>query len=181
MSGVVTTVSAGPVHGIDKPNQDAIELVMGLGVAGDAHNGEKVKHRARVKRDPTQPNLRQVHLIDASLHEQLRDEGFEVAAGQMGENITTSGLEDLIWMPLGTRLAIGESAVIELTGLRNPCAQLEPIQMGLMKAVLGRDEEGELVYRAGVMAIVLAGGIVRAGDRIIVGPAPEPRVSLRPI
>lgn len=181
MSGIVTTVSAGPAHGVDKPNQESIELIAGRGIAGDAHSGEKIKHRARVKRDATQPNLRQVHLIDASLHEQLRDEGFAVEAGQMGENVTVRGIEQLIWLPARTRLAIGDRAVVELTGLRNPCAQLDQIHRGLMKAVLGRDEQGDLVYRCGVMAIVLAGGPVRPGDRVRVQSPPEPHVALRPI
>lgn len=181
MSGVVAAVSAGPAHGVDKPNRETIELVAGQGVAGDAHSGEQVRHRARVRRDPTQPNLRQVHLVDASLHEQLGDEGFDVAAGQMGENVTTRGLEDLIWLPARTRLAIGDSAVVELTGLRKPCAQLDEIQQGLMKAVLGRDEQGDLVYRCGVMAVVIASGAVREGARVSVERPPEPHVALRPI
>jgi MOSC domain-containing protein YiiM len=150
-----------------KPTVDGIELLAGLGVAGDAHRGVTVKHRSRVLRDPSQPNLRQVHLIHAELHDELRAAGFAVASGVMGENVTTRGL-DLLALPTGTRLRLGGEAVIELTGLRNPCVQLDGLQPGLMKAVLGRDDDGNLVRKAGVMAIVLVGGAVRPGDAIAV-------------
>jgi MOSC domain-containing protein YiiM len=165
--GIVSAVSASPTHTLSKPNGEAISLLAGLGMEGDAHAGVTVKHRSRVARDPSQPNLRQVHLIHAELHQELRTAGFEVSPGQMGENITTSGV-DLLALPAGTRLRLGEDAVVEVTGLRNPCTQLDEIQPGLMAAVLDRDAEGRLVRKAGVMAIVLAGGVVRPGDAIVV-------------
>jgi MOSC domain-containing protein YiiM len=139
-----------------------------------------VKHRSRVARDPSQPNLRQVHLIHAELHDELREKGFAIAAGQMGENITTAGI-DLLGLPAGTRLRIGPSAVIEITGLRNPCAQLDGIQPGLMKAVLDRDDRGELIRKAGVMGIVLADGSVSPGDGIEIELPPEPHQRLLPV
>lgn len=147
---------------------------------GDAHLGETVKHRSRVARDPSQPNLRQVHLIHAELHDELRAAGFVVSAGQMGENVTTCGI-DLLGLPTGTRLRLGETAVVEVTGLRNPCNQLDRFQSGLMAAVLGRDEHGALIRKAGVMAIVLADGEVRPGDPILVELPPAPHRSLEPV
>jgi MOSC domain-containing protein YiiM len=178
--GKVTFVSRSAAHTMAKSGQDSIELLAGLGVEGDAHAGETVKHRSRVARDPSQPNLRQVHLIHAELHEELRQKGFDVAAGQMGENITTTGI-DLLGLPTGARLRIGPAAVVEITGLRNPCLQLEGIQPGLMKAVLDRDDEGELVRKAGVMGIVLTGGSVSPGDEITVELPPEPHRRLLPV
>jgi MOSC domain-containing protein YiiM len=161
----VTAVSRAPGHELSKGPEESIRLRAGLGVEGDAHAGRTVKHRSRVRRDPTQPNLRQVHLIHAELHEELRDEGFDVAAGQMGENVTTRGV-DLLALPTGARLRLGGEVVVEVTGLRNPCGQLDTFRPGLMAAVLDRDEDGELVRKAGVMAVVVAGGEVRAGDPI---------------
>jgi MOSC domain-containing protein YiiM len=152
----------------------------GLGVDGDAHQGATVKHRSRVARDPTQPNLRQVHLIHAELHEELRAAGFPVSAGQMGENITTQGV-DLLDLPAGARLCLGHAAIIEVTGLRNPCAQLDRIQPGLMAATLGRDEHGNLVRKAGIMGVVIAGGDVRPGDPIRVELPPRPHRPLVPV
>jgi MOSC domain-containing protein YiiM len=165
MSGVVTAVSRSSTHTMSKRNAGAIRLLAGLGVEDDAHLGETVKHRSRVRRDPMQPNLRQVHLIHAELHDELRAAGFEVEPGQMGENVTTRGV-DLLGLPAGTRLQLGKSAVLEVTGLRNPCVQLDRIQRGLMAATLGRDEAGNLVRKAGVMAVVVAGGEVRPGDDV---------------
>jgi MOSC domain-containing protein YiiM len=163
-----------------KPNREQIQLLAGLGVAGDAHQGETVKHRSRVKRDPSQPNLRQVHLIHAELHDELRQSGFDVAPGQMGENVTTRGI-DLLGLPAGTRLHLGDAATVEVTGLRNPCAQLDGIQPGLMAATLDRDEQGQLIRKAGVMAIVLTGGEVRPGHPIRVELPPEPHRPLEPV
>ncbi len=180
MGGAVMAVSCSPMHTFTKPNLESITLLTGLGVEGDAHLGETVKHRSRVARDPNQPNLRQVHLIHAELHDELRAAGFAVSAGQMGENVTTRGV-DLLRLPIGTRLHLGNAVVVELTGLRNPCAQLDHFQRGLMAAVLGRDEHGTLIRKAGVMAIVLAGGEVRPGDPIIVELPPEPHRSLEPV
>ena len=180
MNGAVIAVSCSPTYTFTKPNQGSIRLLTGLGVEGDAHLGETVKHRSRVARDPTQPNLRQVHLIHAELHDELRAAGFVVSAGQMGENVTTRGV-DLLGLPTGTRLHLGNSAVVEITGLRNPCVQLDHFQSGLMAAVLGRDEQGNLIRKAGVMAIVLAGGEVKPGDPIIVELPPEPHRTLEPV
>ncbi len=180
MGGVVTAVSQSATHTLSKPNHDGIRLRTGLGVEGDAHLGETVKHRSRVSRDPSQPNLRQVHLIHAELHDELRAAGFAVSAGQMGENITTRGV-DLLGLPMGTRLYLGDAAVVEVTGLRNPCAQLDRIRPGLMAATRGRDEQGNLVRKAGVMGIVLAGGEVRPRDPIRVELPPTPHRSLEPV
>lgn len=165
MDGIVAAVSRSPTHTLTKPTADSIRLLAGLGVEGDAHQGVTVKHRSRVARDPTQPNLRQVHLIHTELLDELRAAGFDVAPGQMGENVTTRGIP-LLALPVGTRLHFGEDAVAEVTGLRNPCAQLDRIQPGLMAATLDRDAEGRLVRKAGIMAIVLEGGAVRPGDPI---------------
>ena len=173
MSGVVIAVSRGPAHSFSKPNQGSIHLLTGLGVEGDAHCGELVRHRSRVARDPTQPNLRQVHLIQSELHDELRAAGFTVFAGQMGENVTTRGV-DLLHLPTGTRLHLGNAAIVEVTGLRNPCVQLDHFQSGLMGAVLVRDNQGALIRKAGIMAIVVADGEVRPGDSIIIDLPPEP-------
>jgi MOSC domain-containing protein YiiM len=180
MGGVVTAVSAGPRHAVAKPNCDWIRLLAGRGVEGDAHMGRTVKHRSRVARDPTQPNQRQVHLIHAELHDTLLAQGFRVAPGSMGENVTTRGI-DLLALSTGTRLRLGEHAVVEVTGLRNPCTQLDGIQPGLMAATLERDEDGNLVRKAGVMGIVVAGGDVRPGDAIAVEYVPEPPQALAPV
>ena len=180
MNGVVTAVSCSPKHTLIKTNEGGIRLVTGLGVEGDAHFGTRVKHRSRVARDPTQPNLRQVHLIHAELHDELRQGGLAVSAGQMGENITTRGI-DLLGLPAGTQLHLGGAAVVEVTGLRNPCGQLNRIQDGLMAATLGRDERGDLVRKAGIMGIVIAGGEVRPGDAVRVELPPDPHRPLAPV
>lgn len=177
MRGVVAAVSRSPAHTLSKPNQARIRLVEGLGVEGDAHQGKTVKHRSRVARDPTQPNLRQVHLIHAELHDELRGAGFAVAPGQMGENVTTRGV-DLLGLAVGTRLHLGATAVVEVTGLRNPCAQLDKIEKGLMAATIERDADGNLVRKAGIMGVVLAEGEVRPGDPIRVEPPPPPYLPL---
>jgi MOSC domain-containing protein YiiM len=152
---------------MSKPNQERVRLLAGFGVEGDAHAGPTVKHRSRVDRDPSQPNLRQVHLIHAELFDDLAAQGLVVTPGAMGENVTTRGL-DLLGLPAGTTLRLGPDAVVELTGLRNPCGQLNGVQPGLQQAVLGRGPEGELVRRAGVMSVVLTGGDVAPGDAITV-------------
>jgi len=180
MDGTVVAVSASPAHTFSKPNSTGIRLIAGVGVEGDVHAGPTVRHRSRAARNPAEPNLRQVHLIHAELHAELAEAGFTVAPGAMGENITTSGV-NLLGLPVGTRLAIGEGAVVELTGLRDPCSQLDGLQPGLMQAVLDRDAAGNLVRKAGVMAIVVDGGDVRPGDPVRVQlPAGEPR-ALRPV
>jgi MOSC domain-containing protein YiiM len=177
---VVTAVSRSATHTMTKPAQESIRLLAALGVEGDAHLGETVKHRSRVARDPSKPNLRQVHLLHAELHDELRRAGFDLAAGQMGENVTTRGV-DLLALPTGTRLHLGDTAVVEITGLRNPCAQLDGIKAGLMAATLARDERGQLIRKAGVMAIVCAGGEVRPGDPIRVELPPTPHRGLEPV
>jgi hypothetical protein len=178
--GIVLAVSLGSRHTLRKSNQLVIRLVAGLGVEADAHSGVTVKHRSRVARTPDAPNLRQVHLIHSELHDELREQGFSVAPGEMGENITTQGV-DLLSLPARARLHLGSSAVVEITGLRNPCAQLDSIQPGLMRATLSRDPKGRLVRKAGVMSIVVAGGEVRPQDRIRVECPAGAHRSLEPV
>ncbi|WP_206518008.1 MOSC domain-containing protein [Rhodococcus sp. X156] len=163
-------------HAFSKTNQDAIRLLAGLGVDGDAHAGATVQHRWAASRTPTAPNLRQVHLLQAELHDELRAEGFEVAPGALGENVTTRGV-DLLALPTGTRLSLGAESVVELTGLRNPCVLIDRFQPGLRRAVSDRDHRGRIVRRkAGVMAVVLVGGQVQPGDPVVVElPAPPHR------
>lgn len=161
----VLAVHRSSTHSFSKFGEDAITLVAGLGVEGDAHAGATVRHRSRLRRDPSQPNLRQVHLLHAELFDELMAKDLPVWPGDMGENITTRGI-DLLALPAGTRLRIGTKAVVELTGLRNPCSQMDKFQRGLMAAVLDRDAQGALVRKAGVMAIVLEGGEVRPGDAL---------------
>src|ERR1700736_5655437 len=180
MKGVVVAVSRSAKHTLVKPNEASIRLLAGLGVEGDAHLGESVKHRSRVARDPSQPNLRQVHLIHTELHDELRAAGFALSPGEMGENITTRGI-DLLALPCGTRLRLGASAVVEVTGLRNPCGQLDELQRGLMAATLARDDRGNLIRKAGVMGVVISEGEVRAGDTIIVEIPARPHRSLEPV
>jgi MOSC domain-containing protein YiiM len=180
MNGRVTAVARSPRHTLSKPLDASVRLLAGLGVEGDAHLGATVKHRSRVARDPHQPNLRQVHLIHAELFDELRSAGFTVAPGQMGENVTTAGI-DLLGLPTGTRLRLGSEAVVEVTGLRNPCTQLERIRPGLMKATLDRDADGNLVRKAGIMGIVLSGGDVRPGDAVAVELPPPPHRPLAPV
>ena len=176
----VASVSQGALHTFSKSVAPHITLVAGHGVQGDAHCGVTVKHRSRVARDPTQPNLRQVHLMHTELLDELAAKGFAVAPGDLGENITTSGVA-LLALPAGTRVQLGESAVVELTGLRNPCAQLDNFQPGLMAATLDRSPEGALIRKAGVMGVVICGGVVRLGDAIhITLPSPPLRV-LEPV
>ncbi|MCU6481605.1 MOSC domain-containing protein [Arthrobacter sp. A2-55] len=154
-------------HRFGKPLAAAIELLEGLGVAGDAHCGRTVQHRSRVRAGPTQPNLRQVHLMHGELFDWLAGRGFTVDPGALGENITTAGL-DVLTLPRGALLHIGGRAVVEVTGLRNPCSQIEDFQPGLLRELVGRNDDGGIVRRAGIMGVVLRGGPVRAGDRIAV-------------
>jgi MOSC domain-containing protein YiiM len=165
MSGLVTAVSSNGEYSFTKPNRDSITLLAGLGVEGDVHAGVTVRHRSRVAQDPTQPNLRQVHLIHEELFAEVGERGFTVAPGRLGENITTRGI-DLLGLPTGTLLRIGDTAVLEVTGLRNPCRQIDAFQDGLLKQVVGRDAAGNIVRKAGIMSIVREGGVVRPGDTI---------------
>jgi MOSC domain-containing protein YiiM len=165
MGGTVTAVSSNGAYSFTKPNRESVMLLAGLGVEGDVHAGTTVKHRFRMEKDASQPNLRQVHLMHAELFDELRESGFEVAAGELGENVTTRGV-DLLGLPVGTRLHLGEQAVVEVTGLRNPCAQIDTFQKGLMKQVVGRGEDGKVRFKSGIMSVVVTGGAVRPGDSI---------------
>ena len=173
VAGEVTAVCGSDRHAFSKEPRRSIRLLTGQGVEGDAHRGATVQHRSRVRRDPSQPNLRQVHLIAAELHDELSTRGFAVTAGQLGENVTTRGI-DLLSLPTGTRLLLGDAAVVEVTGLRNPCVQLDHFAPGLMSAVLDRGADGSLIRKAGVMAVVLANGEVRTGDRVGVALSAPP-------
>ncbi len=175
--GVVAAVSSRATHDISKENRASIRLLEGLGVEGDAHCGTRVQHRSRVVKDPTQPNLRQVHFIHAELHEELARAGFRVTPGAMGENVTTRGIS-LLELPKGTRLRLGDEAVVEITGLRNPCRQLDGLQPGLMAATLDRGTDGKIIRKAGVMGVVVTGGVVRPGDVIIVELPSSPHLAL---
>jgi len=163
--GMIVAVSRSTDHTFSKRPQDYIDLIAGIGVDGDAHSGQTVQHRSRVKADPSQPNLRQVHLIHSELHDELRAAGFDVHPGDIGENITTHGI-DLLGLPTGARLHLGATAIVEITGLRNPCSQLDDFQQGLTAAVLDRDVDGNLIRKAGIMSIVIQGGRVKRGDLI---------------
>ncbi|NSX17096.1 MOSC domain-containing protein [Cupriavidus taiwanensis] len=175
-SPTVLAVAAAATHAFSKLLCAEIRLLEGLGVEGDAHAGQTVKHRSRVRMDPSQPNLRQVHLIGTELHAALARAGFDIRPADLGENITTQGL-DLHALPVGTQLRLGPSAVVELTGLRNPCGQIEAFRPGLLAQVLGRSPDGTLIRKAGVMGVVIAGGVVRPGDAISVSlPAPPHRL-----
>ncbi|MGW7443986.1 MOSC domain-containing protein [Kitasatospora sp. NPDC054795] len=167
MSGAVVAVSSNAEYSFTKPNRDGITLLAGLGVEGDVHAGVTVRHRSRVAQDPTLPNLRQVHLIHRELLAELGGSGFDVAPGALGENITTEGV-DLLGLPVGAVLRIGPEAAVEITGLRNPCAQIDAYRPGLLKQVVGRAEDGTIVRRAGIMGIVRTGGPVRPGDTVAV-------------
>lgn len=177
-AATIVSVSRHAAHAFSKTPETAITLLAGLGVEGDAHCGDKVRHRSRVRQNPDQPNLRQVHLIAAELLEELGAKGFALHPGDMGENVTTRGV-DLLALPLGARLHLGDGAIVEVTGLRNPCRQIDDFRKGLMQAVLGRDENGGIVLRAGVMAVVVAGGEIRAGDLIRVETPAPPHVKLQ--
>ncbi|MCD7060472.1 MOSC domain-containing protein [Pelagibacterium xiamenense] len=176
MKGEVLAVHASPSHRFSKEMRDAITLIEGLGVEGDAHAGETVKHRSRVAADPSQPNLRQIHFIASELLEEVNALGFDVGLGALGENITTQGL-DLISLPRGTRFTIGD-AVVEITGLRNPCSQIETYRPGLLKHMIGKRADGKPLLRTGIMGVVLKGGIVRANDAIAVTLPGPPLVQL---
>jgi MOSC domain-containing protein YiiM len=176
----VVAVARDGAHRFSKQVVDRIEMLAGLGVSGDAHAGVTVQHRSRVRRDPTAPNLRQVHLMAAELLDELAARGHDVAPGALGENITTQGL-DLLGLPTGALLRLGPDAVVEVTGLRNPCVQIDRYQKGLQRAVLDRGPEGELIRRAGVMAVVRHGGVVTPGDTIAVTRPPEPHRPLEPV
>lgn len=166
MPAIVIAVSRSPSHTFSKRNELMIRLVAGLGVEGDAHQGETVKHRYAARKNPNAPNLRQVHLLHEELFDELRADGFALQPGALGENVTTRGL-DLLALPQGAQLRLGAEAVVKVTGLRNPCRQIDAFASGLTAAVLGRDAEGRLIRKAGVMAVVIRDGDVRPGDEIV--------------
>lgn len=180
MNAVVTAVSKSNRHRFHKHNCPSIRLVAGLGVDGDVHAGATVRHRSRRGQGASQPNLRQVHLMHEELHDELNAAGFCVSAGELGENITTRGL-DLLGLPAGTRLGFDGGAVVEVTGLRNPCVQLDQFQPGLMAAMLDRDPDGKLLRKSGIMAIVVSGGEICAGSSIVVELPPMPHEALQPV
>lgn len=161
----VVSVSRDDEHRFSKPTVPAIRLIEGFGVEGDAHAGATVQHRYLVAKDPTAPNLTQVHLIQSELFDELALAGFDVSPGQLGENVTTRWI-DLLGLPLGARLHLGADAVVEITGLRSPCSLINGFQQGLMKAVIGTDAAGRVIRRAGIMGVVAAGGAIVAGDHI---------------
>lgn len=173
----VVAVHRSDSHGFSKPSVDAVELIAGIGIEGDAHAGAQVKHRSRVAVDPTQPNLRQVHLMHTEIFDHVGANGFTVESGDLGENITTADI-DLLALPVGTTLAVGPDALITLTGLRNPCGQINAFSDGLLKQLVFRNDEGDTVRLGGVMTVVVRGGTVRPGDTITVGLPPEPHHAL---
>lgn len=178
--GTVTGVHLSSQHRFSKEPVQEVMLTAGLGVVGDCHAGARVQHRSRVRRDPDQPNLRQVHLLHAELLDELAADGFDVPPGALGENLTTRGV-DLLGLPTGTTLRLGDGALLSLTGLRNPCRQIEDHSTGLLDRVAGRDPDGSVVRRAGVMAVVVLGGPVRTGDEVDVRLPPGPPVPLHPV
>jgi hypothetical protein len=177
MHPTVVAVSSSPTHSFSKRSASRIHLLAGLGVEDDAHCGETVKHRSRLAKIPLPSNLRQVHLVHSELFEELALKGFAIAAGQIGENITTRGI-DLLALPAETELHIGECAVVRITGLRNPCGQLDRFQTGLTAAVLARSADGKLVRKAGIMSVVVASGPVMPGDAIVVKLPAHPHRAL---
>lgn len=179
MNAQIHALSLNPEHGFHKYPVSSLKLIKNVGVQGDAHAGVTVKHRSRVKQDPTQPNLRQVHLIHLELLDELRDKGFQVQPGELGENITTCRL-DLLSLPRGTELHIS-GTTIEITGLRNPCKQLDDWQPGLMNAVLDRDAEGQLIRKCGVMGVVKKGGKISINDVIQVVLPPHSHFPLEKV
>ena len=176
----VKSVNRSAAYTFTKPAQDSITLIAGIGVEGDIHAGKTVRHRSRVRKDPTVPNLRQVHLIHSELHEELVGKGFDINPGEMGENITTTGV-DLLNLPKDTILHLGDDAKIQVTGLRNPCNQLNTFQQGLLNEVIDKNEAGHIIRKSGIMSIVLQGGVVKPGDRIRVELPPGEHVALEKV
>ena len=172
MAPTILALARDDQHRFSKQPVDRLTLIAGLGVEGDAHAGRFVQHLSRMKQDPTIPNLRQVHLIHAELFDELAGKGFSVGPGQLGENVTTRGI-DLLGLSRGTRLRLGEEALIEITGLRNPCKQIDGLAKGLMAATLDKADDGSLIRKSGVMAVVVTGGEVRVGDPIRLDSVPK--------
>ena len=178
MTAVVRNLHRSAEYTFSKQTCDQLELVAGIGVVGDTHAGPTVRHRSRMERDPSQPNLRQVHLFDAEILDELSAEGFEVGPGVLGENVTTVGL-DALTLPTGTLLRIGDDALLGLTGIRNPCVQIEARFPGLLKRMVHRDDSGPLTRLTGAMAVVLQSGTIRQGDTITVQLPPHPHQPLQ--
>jgi MOSC domain-containing protein YiiM len=176
----VVAVATAAEHRFSKQPRTEVRLLEGLGVEGDAHLGTTVQHLSRVRRDPTAANLRQVHLVAAELLEELLEAGHDVPPGALGENVTTGGV-DLLTLPTGTVLRLGDEAEVEVTGLRNPCVQIDRFSAGLLKKVLGHQPDGSVVRRAGVMAVVRRGGRLRPGDQVTVVLPPPPHRPLAPV
>ena len=180
-AGEVVAVSRAPLHGFAKQVQPSIRLLAGEGVEGDAHRGTTVQHLYQVRRDPTRPNLCQIHLFAEEKLEELAAAGFALGPGEMGENVLTRGI-DLLCLPQRTRVRLGAEAMVEITGLRTPCSQIDGYRAGLQKFLWGpRDAQGKRERRAGVMAVVVAGGEVAPGDHIFVELPPEPHLALGPV
>jgi MOSC domain-containing protein YiiM len=179
-TGRIASLSRSPVHEFSKNAAETLRLLAGYGIEGDAHGGDRVQHRSRVAVDPTQPNLRQVHLLHTELLRELTEEGFAVGPGQLGENILTDGL-DLLGLPTGTCLKLGDQAEIEITGLRNPCKQIDAFEPNLLRRLAYRNDAGEFVRLAGIMAVVLTTGRIRTGDTIRVRLPDEPHRPLVPV
>jgi hypothetical protein len=171
VEGYVHSVSASPRHGFSKLVRESITLIKGHGVDGDAHAGAFVKHRYLARWRPRMANERQVHLINQALFEELFSEGFNVQPGNLGENVTTRGI-DLLRLPLGTMLALGPTAAVELRGLRTPCVLVDRFRKGLLKALVRKGEQPR--FRAGVMGVVREGGILFPGNpvKVTISPAP---------
>jgi len=165
MESFVVAVSKNAEHDFSKKNVESINLIENFGVEGDAHAGKHIKHIFLAKKDPTRKNIRQVHLIQLELLNRLNEKGFTVSSGDLGENITTQGV-DLLGLPEGTRLHLGNEAIVELTALRNPCVQIENFQKGLLKEVVGKDDQGNIIRKLGVMGVVVKGGKVTTSDAI---------------
>lgn len=180
MTPSIIALSSDASHRFSKQSRVSLKLIAGLGVEGDAHAGRTVQHLSRIAKDPTTPNLRQVHLIHAELFDELRGKGFEVEPGQLGENVTTRGI-DLLSLSRGTRLRLGDEALIEITGLRNPCKQIDGLSPGLMAATLDKAEDGSLIRKCGVMAVVVTGGDVHVGDEIVLESLPMYQIPLEPV
>lgn len=180
LSGVVLSVHRDDAHRFSKQSLEHVTLLAGLGVEGDSHAGATVQHRSRVRRDPTQPNLRQIHLMHAELLERVTGLGYDVRPGALGENVTTRGV-DLLGLPVGSVLHLGDRARVEITGLRNPCVQIDRFRPGLLKEMVHTADDGTVVRLAGVMGIVTAGGVVRRGDPILVSLPAAPHRGLEPV
>lgn len=176
--GTVVAVHRSDSHSFSKPSAAAVTLVAGLGVEGDAHAGARVQHRSRVARDPEQPNLRQVSLFTQEMLDLVGERGFAVGPGDLGENVTTEGV-DLFALPTGTVLRLGDDAMVVLTGLRNPCGQINGLHEGLLGELRVEGPDGEVVRRGGVMSMVVHGGVVRAGDTIRVALPPGPPIDMQ--